>query len=596
MLNPKSIIMKTKLKALLLLPFFALLMFTSCQNEVIDITPPEENDDVTLTAESELTSLMFSTSAKDGSADNIIDKASCTSVELPVTVIVNGLEITIDSEQDFKVIEAIFNELEDDEDKLDIVFPITIILSNHEEIVIENKDQLEELIQQCKDENEEDDDIECIDFKYPISFSVYNTDFQIIDVITVENDRELYHFIKRIKEETGLLVSLNFPVTMVLADGSEIEVNNNIELANIIKEAKDACDEDDDNDYGDDDFTKERLDELLMTCPWVVHELERNDDDLNEVYRDYVMVFKQEGVVKVYATGGDVLTGTWSTRVTPNGALIKLEFDTLVDFTLEWFVYDLAPGKIKLYQEGGNRIILKKNCDIALDITKERIESYLQECFWRVARLKIDGADNETDYIGTPLKFFPDNVVKLRVNGEFVQGTYQIAEYNTEGFVLQIQLEGRPNLQLEWLITFLQPELIKLENLGNRDDEMILHRHCVDVDGDLTYIDGVLITGEWEVALYQDEDEDKTDNYFMYTVDFQITGRVKITDPNFSEFSGSWLAYRNEGLYLGLYFNDYVPFDALNHRWKIVEVTSNRIEMRDFSSTGEVERILVLEK
>ncbi|ULC60277.1 hypothetical protein MBM09_04630 [Flaviramulus sp. BrNp1-15] len=588
--------MKTKLKTLLLLPFFALLMFTSCQDEVIDITPPDENEEVTLTASSELTSLMFYTSAKDGSADNIIDKASCTSVELPVTVIVNGLEITIDSEEDFKVIEAIFNEFEDDEDELDIVFPITIILSNHEEIVIENRDQLEELIQQCKDENEEDDDIECIDFKYPISFTVYNTDFQIIDVITVENDRELYHFIKRIKEETGLLASINFPVTMVLADGSEIEVNNNIELANIIKEAKDACDEDDDNDYGDDDFTKEHLDELLMTCPWVVYEFERNEDDLNEVYRDYVMVFKEEGVVKVYARGGDILTGTWSTRVTTNGALIKLEFDTLVDFTLEWFVYDLAPGKIKLYQEGGNKIILKKNCDLALDITKERIESYLQECFWRVARLKIDGADNEIDYIGTPLKFFPDNVVKLRVNGEFVQGTYQIAEYNTEGFVLQIQLEGRPNLQLEWLITFLQPELIKLENLGNRDDEMILHRHCVDVDGDLTYIDGVLITGEWEVALYQDGDENKTENYFMYTVDFQITGRVKITDPNFSEFSGSWLAYRNEGLYLGLYFNDYVPFDTLNHRWKIVEVTANRIELRDFSSTGEVERILVLEK
>ena len=30
---------------------------------------------------------------------------------------------------------------------------------------------------------------------------------------------------------------------------------------------------------------------------------------------------------------------------------------------------------------------MKKNCDVVIDITKERIENYLQECLWRVARL-----------------------------------------------------------------------------------------------------------------------------------------------------------------------------------------------------------------
>ncbi|WP_143144223.1 hypothetical protein [Flaviramulus basaltis] len=581
------------MKTLLLLPFFALLMVTSCQDEVTEITQPEETE--ALAPNSELTNLMFSTSTMDGSADNIIDHASCTSVELPVTVIVNGLEIIIDSEADFKVIEAIFNEFEDDEDKLDIVFPITIILSSHEEIVIENRTQLEALIKECKGENEQDDDIECIDFKYPISFSVYDIQFQIIDVITIESDRELYLFLKRVKNEKGFLASLNFPVTMVLSDETEITVNNNIELARTIKEAKDACDEDDDNDYGDDDFTKERLDELLVTCPWVVYEFERNANNLNGQYREYIMAFKEDNVVKVHTRAGTIITGTWSTRVTDNGALIQLEFDALVDFTLEWFVYDLEPGKIKLFKAGGNKIILKKNCDIVVDITKERIENYLQECFWRVHRLSVDGVENDIDYIGTPLKFFENNVVKIRVDGEFVTGTYSVLSFN-DGFVLQIQIEGKANLQLEWLVTFLEPGLIKLENLGNRDDKMVLYRHCVDVDDDLIYIDGVLITGEWEVALYQDGDVNKTENYFMYTVDFQVTGRVKITDPNYGEFSGSWLAYRNEGLYLGMFFRDYEPFNALNYRWKIVEVSPNRIELKDFSSTGEVERTLVLEK
>jgi hypothetical protein len=591
MFNPNSKIMKTKMRTLLLIPFFALFLFTSCQDEVIDITEPNETE--ALVATSELTSLISSTSKMDGSDDNIIDKASCLSIELPVTVVVNGLEIIIDSKEDYKLIEAIFNKFDDDNDYLDIIFPIKIILSDYSDIVINNRQELENLVQECTGEDEPDDDIECLDFQYPISFSVYNTQFQVIDVVNIENDRQLHYFIKRVRN-AEVFASLNFPVTMELADGSTVVVNNNGELESTIRDAKDACYEDDNNDYGDDDFTKERLDALLKTCPWVVYELERNEDNIDQ-YRDYVMVFKEDNVVKVYAKGGDVLTGTWSTRVTEHGALIKLEFDTLVDFTLEWFVYDLEPGKIKLYQAGGNRIILKKNCDIVYDITKERIENYLQECYWRVARLSVEGSDNEKDYIGTPLKFLSSNEVKIRVNGELVSGTYEVGIRNI-GFILKITLDGRPDLKLEWLITFLEPGLIKLENANNR---MVLDKHCFGADDDLNYVEDVLISSTWEVAKYDDgliHVQDPTINYAMYTVNFLESGRIKVTDPNNGVTAGSWLTYRNEGMYLGMLFANVAPFNELTHRWKIVEITPNRIELKDFSSTGTVERILVLEK
>jgi hypothetical protein len=577
------------MKKLFLLPFFALLMLMSCQEEVVDITEPAEAE--TLVANSQLTSFMASASTMDGSADNIIDKASCLSVDLPVTVIVNGVELTIDSKEDFQVIEAIFDEFEDDNDYLEIIFPITIILSDYTEVTISNKDELHSLIEECRGENEPDDDIECIDFQYPISFSVYNTAFQVIDVVTIENDRQLYRFIKRVKEGE-VFASINFPVTMVLYDGSTVTVNNNQELQSTIEEAKDACDEDDDNDYGDDDFTKDRLDDLLKTCPWVVYEIERNEDDLIQVYREYVMVFKNDNIVKVHARNGDVLTGTWTTRVTDRGALIKLEFDTLVDFDLEWYVYDLEPGKIKFFQEGGNRIILEKNCDIILDITKNRIENYLQECLWRVKRLQVDGIDNELKYIGTPLKFFPDNVVKIRVNGEFIAGTYEVIPFNND-FVLQINLENRPNLQLEWIVKVLGPALIKLESQNN---EMILERHCPDSDDeDLNFIYDVIASSTWEVALYQVGNDDLTEEFFMYSIDFLENGYIKVTDPNYGIIDGSWLSYRSEGLFLAMHYGIEAPFDVLNHRWRIVEIDETRIELRDYSYTGAVERILVLE-
>ena len=580
------------MKFLLLVPFFAILLLTSCQEEVVDISEPTENE--ALAATSELTSLVIATSKLDGSADNIIDKASCLSVKLPLKVKVNGIEIIVNSKEDYKIIEAILNKIDSDKDLLDIIFPIRIISSDHTEITINSKLDLENLVKKCQGENEEDDDIECIDFKFPISYSVYNANFQVASVVKIENDRELHYFMNRVKN-AEVKAKLNFPVTMVLADGSEIVVNNYSELEMTLKKAKNACNEDDNNDYHDDDFTKERLDNFLKTCPWVVYEFQKNSVILDNTYREYVLTFLADNVVKMRKKSGDILTGKWTTRSTTKGTLIKLEFETVVDFNLEWYVYELEPGRIKLYQEGGNKIILKKNCDIATGITKERIESYLQECYWRIARLNINGVDNDKEYVGSPFKFLPNNVVKIRVNGDFVSGTYEVSPRNN-GFVLKINLDGRPDLKLDWLITFLEPGLIKLENANSK---MVLERHCFDTDNDLKYVQSVVVAGSWIVTKYDDglvHIQDPTKNFEKYTINFLESGAIKITDPNNGISAGSWLAYRNDGLFLGLQFANKAPFNELTFRWRIKTISTTKIELKELSPTGAIVRLLILEK
>ncbi|MEP1487081.1 MAG: hypothetical protein ABJK28_01480 [Algibacter sp.] len=581
--------MKTKLKLLFLLPFFALLLFSSCQEEKVEITDPVEAE--TLVAESTLTTLISSASKMDGSKDNIIDEASCLSVELPVTVIIRGLEIIIDSEEDLKVIEALYDEFEDDEDTLDIVFPITIVLSDYEELVIDNRQALNELIADCKGENEEDDDIECIDFKYPISFSIYNPNFQVIDVVSIESDRELHRFIKRVRN-AEVFASLNFPVTMIHADGTETIVNNNEDLESTIDAAKDACDEDDDNDYGDDDFTKVRLDELLMACPWDLYQFIRDGEDLSIEYRNYKMLFKENGVVNILTPGNEIHeTGTWNTRLTDDGVLLSTMFNDNAGFDFEWTVYELQAGKIKLFKSVNKRLILKKNCDVDIDITRERIQSYLQECLWRISRISVDGAENDQDYIGTPLKFYENNVVKLRVNGELVEGTYEIGTRNT-GFILQITLEGRPNLKLEWLITFLEQDLIKLENANNK---MILERYCVGGDDDLNEIEAILLNKTWRITSYEDENVDKTAQFENWAFGFNESGKA-FAEGEGRNVYGSWLAFRTEGLFLGLKYEDDTLLNILNYRWKIVEITENMIKLKDYNANGGIERILIFEK
>ena len=206
--------MKSLLK-FLPITFFTLLIFTSCQDEIFEETPINEEE--VLVANSTLASSMRSTATMDGSLDNIIDHANCLSIELPVTVVVNGLEIIIDSVEDYEVIEAIFDEFSGDDDNLEIVFPITIILSDFTEITINNYDELENFIGECSGENEIDDDIECIDFQYPITISIFNSEFQVIDTVTINSDNELYNFIEN-ELDDNVLASLNYPVTMILSD------------------------------------------------------------------------------------------------------------------------------------------------------------------------------------------------------------------------------------------------------------------------------------------------------------------------------------------------------------------------------------------
>ena len=155
--------MKTRLNLLYLVSFFALFMLASCQKEAVEITGLDTQE--TFVAESDLASLITQTSTMDGSSDNIIDGANGFSVNLPVTVIVNGVEITINSEADFELIEEIFDDSDDDTDSLEIVYPITITLSDYTEVVVNNQSELEALRAEYSHEN--DDDIECIDFRIP---------------------------------------------------------------------------------------------------------------------------------------------------------------------------------------------------------------------------------------------------------------------------------------------------------------------------------------------------------------------------------------------------------------------------------------------
>ena len=409
--------MKSSIKILLSIALVAILALTSCQEEAVDITPPNEEE--TLTPNATLTSLVGAVSKRDGSKDNIIDGANCLSIKFPVTVIVNGSErIDIYNYEDLRGVEIIFDSSDDDDDTIDIVFPITVINADHEEIQINSLAELLNLAANCRGENEEDDDIECIDFKYPIAFSVYNTDFQVIEVVTIENDKELNQFMQRVVN-ASVLASLNFPVNLIRYDGGEETANNNAELEQIISSVKDSCDEDDDNDYNDDDFTGNYLEDYLKECVWIVKDFRRDNEDLRDQYINYAFSFKADNIVEMTTNYGDIVEGIWQVEeVTGRGVKLFMEFNNdFPDFNLDWFVYEIEEGKVKIHVDSSNRIVLERDCNTeTYNCFDTDTVGTVTACLWKINYMKREGTDVTSVYEDTRLNFFEDGSLHRIIN------------------------------------------------------------------------------------------------------------------------------------------------------------------------------------
>ena len=568
------------------------LNFTSCQEEFEEL--PGEDSQEAIMASSSTGQLIQRTSSKDGSYDNIVDGASCFAINFPYIVNVNGLEVEIDAIEDLKLIKQIFNEVEIDDDIVNIVFPINITLSDYTEIKINNREELRERAKECL-EGGDDDDIECIDFVYPIVVYSFDINLQQTGSVTVENDMQLRRYFAERGDDD--LISFDFPITLELYDDTKISVNNNAELAHAIETAKSECDEDDDNDYHDNDFTQERLEEYLVACPWLVREVFRANLDNSDQYFDYVMNFTEDGKVVMKDRIGNSLTGTWSTRIGDNRVLLKLEFEALADFSLEWFVYDLDYGKIKLYAGEGEKIIMKKACDI-VDNTPDTLREILKECSWVIKKVKLNNEEVDR-LLGYEFNFHAEGVVTLSNESNISEGQWAITTNAQGRLVMAITMGDEPGVSFEWLLSDLRDKRLKF-SIEDENYELILERVCDNNanDGDVPEIRNILMGGEWLVAKYMVGDNDETQNFAAFTFAFQAELAVNVTTGETGPtYPGLWRIIRDSEGELKCYLNFGLAtaMQVLMDDWKIVSVSSSRIELKNISGDNTTE-ILVFEK
>ena len=340
-------------------------LLTSCRKEETELI--EAPEDEVLVANSKIANLILKIVSNDGSNDNIIDKSNCFNINFPVAVTANNQEINVNSKNDYKIIEYIFDEEDDDTDVITITFPIIISLKDHSTVTINNNAELLSYSNNCNGENEQDDDIECLDFKYPITASIFNTENELIDVITVSSDNSLYKLIDNLSITD--FVTINFPITVILLDETELTANNLVELETIIEAYNNDCDEDDDYDYNDDDCDDCHPDELttiLTTCTdWAVDKLERDNTNLNNVYDGYTFNFFTDGTLSVYWSGTTVY-GTWVASGTGNNITVTINVPGLPYCNNDWVLHEISKyseTKIDLRVGSDDRLRYDNNCN-----------------------------------------------------------------------------------------------------------------------------------------------------------------------------------------------------------------------------------------
>lgn len=550
--------MKAQIKYLLVFALFAILSLTACQDEVTEVINPNEQE--TITPNSTLANLMSYTSANFGAVDDILDGTSCFSVELPVTIIVSDITIVIETEADLEQLEDLFEDLNSNEDFLDFIFPITIIFSDYTELVIENADQLENFINECE---EDDNVIECVDLVYPISFSVFDSEFSLIDTVTIENDEALYEFLEGLEDnDNALIVSLNYPVTLEFSNNETLEVNSNEELAETIASAEDDCEDD-----NEDDCEEEEIALNLIECQWEVYLY--TNDDLENLDGPYTFIFNDNGNVIIEGLNQDPQTTTWELLETDNGLELSIaSFYYYEEQFGNWLVVQCDDDELKFEHltVDGSGLFFEQECEDDLDCSLLDISDILQECPWDFS----DGTD-----------LFDNYQMIFNANGELLITEGGATSAIGGNWSLSISNNGLPEISIsnltafqdylggDWLIVECDEDRLQILRL---DYTIVLEQNCEANLGCTTeQIGANIVECAWEL------ETNLIDSFVPIYVYFAPNGQVYTSNNDDPENQiGTWeMVTVASDIFIEFTFQQ--GLDVLTDQWQVVECTEGEL-------------------
>jgi hypothetical protein len=281
-------------------------MFISCQGEFEEEEIPDEQQ--FLVENSQLRLLLESITLHDGSFDNVVDQASCLSIIFPYTVSLDDVQFQIASQEDLDELEAIVGISGED---VDVLFPVTVRLSNHNLLTVSSEDMLEDLAEACVEDGE-DPDIECVDLVYPVGMSYFDQANAATNNVSVTTDSALHRRLLELPLE-DFLVSMIFPLEFTNSGGDILLATEANEAMGFISEFRDECDEMDEvePDEIDSELPDSVLFNSLLATNWVVDSLVVSSEDVSSSFEGFEIVLQEDGNANLSAADQS-FTGYWA--------------------------------------------------------------------------------------------------------------------------------------------------------------------------------------------------------------------------------------------------------------------------------------------
>ena len=331
------------LKLLTAILITSILSFTSCQDE-IDVENgqnPNTNSSTSPTANNLERSSMY-----DGSFDDFLDGISCSSILLPVTATINNIEVTLINESDYQIVLNILGLLTNDDDSIELQFPLTVKLSNYAEVQVANQSEYDALIAACEEaEDNAEDAISCIDIDFPITILTYSLNVEQTGRVVIETEQQLYTYMNNFGDDE--LFAIDYPITATLNGDSStvIEISSDLDLQARITECLGTEDTEEEAEENAKNLETILVDGLFKVESFVLAGIETAND-----YADYTIDFANDLSCTATNTVLDTVEGTY--EVTSElEVFLSLSFTGNASFQLlnqTWEVKSYSTSSISL--------------------------------------------------------------------------------------------------------------------------------------------------------------------------------------------------------------------------------------------------------
>ncbi|MGK4569197.1 LamG domain-containing protein [Flavobacterium sp. 3HN19-14] len=235
--------MKRYLKIVFPLLILAAVFMFSCQSSDTEIA---EQNPQNLTLASDLTGLLIRVANNTTDNDFPIDSTNCATIKMPYAIFVHDQQgdVAVEFSQsitnttELTTAKTVIAGLEYPADNFSLVFPVTVVLQDGTEQVLQNHHDLQVLRAGCQSDPGYDS-IACLNLNYPITIFNYDSDFQLANTYTIESNLDMLGFLYNLSPAD--YYAIDYPIAVTKSDGQIVTINNNSELNDAIQAAIAEC-------------------------------------------------------------------------------------------------------------------------------------------------------------------------------------------------------------------------------------------------------------------------------------------------------------------------------------------------------------------